>query len=501
MGQRGLDKRVFFLLCIIVLSSGIVGYCLLTRGHNWGDDFAAYILQAQSLCTGNITVFIQDSRFTIQESSYPFGPVMVPWGFPILLAPIYSLYGLNILALKTVLSVCYMAFLFAFFFLARTRCTQWESLLLTAFMAYSAGFLAAQNEILSDLPFLLWSTVALTHIERYGDSESRSLPGVGTATFTGLAIFAATITRFNGLLLLGALGAAQLIRLRQRPRCWTLTSKRVLQLLLPYLVFCECYAIYSLVLPSLATGYADQLQGFSASTLLNNALYYVLLPGAFLQGFMIGGYALYAGLLSFAAFAVLQCRTANAPLAAYAAATLAIFVVFPHVQGPRYILPILPIFFLFAFQGMKAAAGCLRSNLQRVALIFVYAAWSMLTIASLETSLIAARANLLSGREESSGPFSPSASSMFSFIRSNTPADSIVVFFKPRAMRLLAGRQSFLSTNCSDLANGNYAVIDTTQGNYNQVSDSPAETCQASMSLTKVYSQGEFEIYELLAAH
>ena len=40
-------------LGIIVVISGVVGFLMLNRGHDWGDDFAAYILQAQALVRGD----------------------------------------------------------------------------------------------------------------------------------------------------------------------------------------------------------------------------------------------------------------------------------------------------------------------------------------------------------------------------------------------------------------------------------------------------------------
>jgi hypothetical protein len=84
----------------------------LTNGHDWGDDFAAYIMQAKSITEGRHSEFIEANRFTIEQSSYPIGPVAYPWGFPVLLAPFYALFGLNMIALKSVSIICFLLFLF-----------------------------------------------------------------------------------------------------------------------------------------------------------------------------------------------------------------------------------------------------------------------------------------------------------------------------------------------------------------------------------------------------
>jgi hypothetical protein len=63
------------LLVVIILSSLLIGASTLTRGHEWGDDFAAYTMQAQSILNGNASEFIERNSFTIFESSFQIGPV------------------------------------------------------------------------------------------------------------------------------------------------------------------------------------------------------------------------------------------------------------------------------------------------------------------------------------------------------------------------------------------------------------------------------------------
>ena len=62
------------LICIIVLSL-LLGLAVLNRGHDWGDDFASYIMQAKSIWTGTMPEFVEHNRFTITQSSIVIGPV------------------------------------------------------------------------------------------------------------------------------------------------------------------------------------------------------------------------------------------------------------------------------------------------------------------------------------------------------------------------------------------------------------------------------------------
>src|SRR5512134_1998673 len=107
------------LLSIIILISIVIGACTLTRGHQWGDDFAWYILQAKSIVTGTTDEFMEVSAFTNYESTTHLGPLAYPWGYPLILAPVYALNGISPLALKLPGLVFYAGFLVCLYFLMR----------------------------------------------------------------------------------------------------------------------------------------------------------------------------------------------------------------------------------------------------------------------------------------------------------------------------------------------------------------------------------------------
>ena len=63
------------MLGLIVLVCEGLAFFTLTRGHLWWDDFAGYLLQAKSILSWTMADFITHNTFTIQNSSYPPGPV------------------------------------------------------------------------------------------------------------------------------------------------------------------------------------------------------------------------------------------------------------------------------------------------------------------------------------------------------------------------------------------------------------------------------------------
>ncbi len=55
------------ILFIMIILSIVLGACTLTRGQEWGDDFASYVLQAESILNGTTAEFIETSAFTNTE--------------------------------------------------------------------------------------------------------------------------------------------------------------------------------------------------------------------------------------------------------------------------------------------------------------------------------------------------------------------------------------------------------------------------------------------------
>ena len=154
------------LFAVLLAVAGLLAWGGLTNGHDWGDDFSAYIMQARSLTEGNPLDFIEKNRVTVQQSSYPMGPVLYPWGFPALLVPIYAVLGLNMLALKSVGVAGFLLFLLVLWVAFRKYHSGWWRVVLICLFALNPEMLGFTNQILSDIPFLLFSTLGVMLIGR-----------------------------------------------------------------------------------------------------------------------------------------------------------------------------------------------------------------------------------------------------------------------------------------------------------------------------------------------
>lgn len=499
-----LNKSTLLALGLIVLISAALGASILTRDHAWGDDFAAYIMQAQSILQGNMQAFIQHNSFTIERSSYNIGPVTQLWGFPLLLAPAVAAFGLDILSLKYVMTLLHAGFLVVFFLLASTRLDSPRSLLAVALVAFNPLWLQAQNAILSDLPFALFSTLALWLMLRRPSAQASSSRQVGRGMLLGAAIFLAAFTRWTGWLLLLPLAVMQAPPLWRQARAGERMFRPLLLASVPYVTLAALYALQSGIFPSLGYPLQDQFADLSRDTVWANLGYYFWLPASFFDHVFGLGKPIQAALLVLYLLSALKRGRRDLPIHLYVLATLIVLVAFPARGGARFLYPIWPLFILFAFDGLLWSMDRLRAAHQLAAMPVGYAAWVVLVLISLAACVQAGRANLSAGRmppRADWGAFAPTSMDMYNFVRSRTDVESVIIFFKPRLMRLMTARDSILIARCSNLRRGDVVVLDRKLGLGQQVSPREITTCNPALSLTPVFANEDFLAYQIAPLH
>ena len=136
---------------LIIFAVGAFHLTTIRPGHNWGDDFGMYIHHARNIAEGKPyadTGYIPNPRNVL-------GPVTYPPVFPLLLAPVYQLWGLNLTAMKVELI---LAFLLALFLLAKTvrdfLPANWQ-LALIALVGLNPYFWEYKDHIKSEIPFFV----------------------------------------------------------------------------------------------------------------------------------------------------------------------------------------------------------------------------------------------------------------------------------------------------------------------------------------------------------
>ena len=154
--------------------------------------------------------------------------------------------------------------------------------------------------------------------------------------------------------------------------------------------------------------------------------------------------------------------------------------------------PILAILFVRGLGVIGGGAGRLRSV--RVGIhIHNWAHW-ILPVMLAATCAV----RIASGRtpRELSSPYDPASTQMFQWMRTETPRDAVVSFFKPRVMHLL-GERLAVTAAVEDVRHASYLVYPQLPG---WVGRQPAITAYESAAvLTPVFENPGFVVYRVQA--
>lgn len=475
------------LLAVIILSSLLIGASTLTRGHEWGDDFASYIMQAQSILEGKTDKFIEHNTFTIFESSFQIGPVAYPWGYPIILIPSILFKGLHPLTLKLPGLFFFAGFLLCLYLLTEDRLSRTESLILVSLFAFNPILTKHLDYIMSDIPFLFSVFLALLLIEK---SKNEIL--IRKYVIIGLSIFFAFFLRTTGVILLGSFLAFQaLIFLSQKE----VRKKTVINSLVVVAVFGLLWIVSNAIFPNGQGAYFRQLMGFTWENFISINVPSYFHFGADFLGIPVGStwiYIYYVIVALFLAGAWIR-RSADLHILLFFIFYYSAMVIWPEWQGIRFVFPVLPIFIYFVFQGIKTIVGKLPEKSRTVSTWTVSLLWIALAGTFLFNSGTRSYSNLQSGRNIN-GPFESYSDEVFKYIKDETPPDSVIVFFKPRAMRLFTDRDSIMVLECENLLKGDY-FVQHKNWEYSQIL--PDEIGACNLPLKTVFENRKFIVYEI----
>ncbi len=124
----------------------LINVITLNNGHQWGGDFAQYIIQAR-----NIVEHKPFDQGVMLENMLSYPP-----GFSFLLAPLFYVFGLNFLALKAFNILGYFAGLIVFHkIIAKSVDRSWQRWLI-ALLALNGFYFIFKQNVLADIPFFFF---------------------------------------------------------------------------------------------------------------------------------------------------------------------------------------------------------------------------------------------------------------------------------------------------------------------------------------------------------
>jgi hypothetical protein len=402
---------------------GVFYLATFRKGHRWGDDFSLYILHAKNIVEGRPYA---ETGYLYNPQTTSIGPPSYPPVFPLLLAPVYAIRGLDLEAMKMVVVVFFMAALWMIFLLFRRDLPFPYLVLLIAFLGLNHYFWNLKDDILSDLPFLAFLYLGFVLIRTvYGeDSPGAGPPGrVLPSVLVGLTLALCYGTRSAGLVLLPCLLIHDLLRWKRITALTVSAFLALLSLALLLALFHHSDAPYLsrfTVQPALVL-HKLRAHAFSLMVLWDNgrsiALYAPL--------FVIFNVLAIAGYLA-------KIRQRIEVHDVFAVVYPAVLVLLPPRATIRYLIPIMPLYVFYGLLGLRWMASR-RPALERAAFVLLAIAMTGTTVSKYTTAHFGPL---------SRGVTSEESRALFDFIRRDTEKDAVILFRKPRALALFTGRRS-----------------------------------------------------------
>ena len=274
--RQWMDKQNENLLGLIfAILCGVLAMIAITGGHNYGDDYTAYIAQAMALSDGNLQTWYESNHWIISHSIAGLGPDVYPWGFPLMLIPLYKLFGVNFLAFKCLIGLCFALATFYIYKLYAAHISQSMAVILMLISGLNRAINKAVDEVTSNIPSLFFTFLTIYVIDRYvrlGKRNTKNAILIGLLCFFLVELRQANITILLALFIVDLLYLFQLLKKRK-----SLTKeafgKEIRIGVTPYVVFLVGFVLFRLLFLNAGNTYGSYYN-FSLSFMIRNCIYY-----------------------------------------------------------------------------------------------------------------------------------------------------------------------------------------------------------------------------------
>ena len=387
-------------------------------GHVWADDFAMYVHHAQNIVEGRRYA---DTGYIYNARVPAYSPGMYPPVFPILLAPLYKFFGLNLLPMKLEQVAVFLLALMAVFAYWRRDLGWGYALALIAILGFSPVFWAAKDSVLSDLPFMMFFYLAAVIAQR--------APRVGKnwwgwAILLGVTVYAAIGTRTVGIALIAGMVLYDVLR-----------HGRVAQFSGIALTTCAALVLLqSRLIGSAPGGYMDQVHAITGHTVLFNLAEYSRVLAGFWVASVRNGFSFFVlALVATLTVAGISYRYKSGftIIEAFLVPYIGILILWPYAAGVRAVFPVIPWIVFLAVNGLRNMSEKFSPGYARAAILAFLALIGILFSEGY-------RALDFGPIRENQGL--PEFNQLCAAVRSQTSAGDILVYYRARALSLYTGR-------------------------------------------------------------
>lgn len=400
----------------------------LRSTHDWGDDFAQYLHQAQNIKAG---ISQNNTGYIFNENCFT-GPVAYPAGFPLLLTPVVSAIGTDFVILNQYISVFLILTGVTLFLIFRFYVSFLPASLMAIIFAYNPSLIHFKAQILSDLPFTFFSVLCILFIhlkQRYW-----------LDVLLGLLIGFTIQVRSVGVILPITYLIYQLFvvnKIRQFSyRQQTHTVVTLLSLALCYFAISllyRCNSNYPVFL-----GAERFWQNFNDHFSYNLHHFSMIFRGYITPDYFSIGVLAASCMVAFIVpgFLYFRRKHPSSFLLLYPPFFLlaVVFYKYSHA-GIRLIIPVMPFYFLYAAIGFKETMLTFTKRMKLLAAVagalVLYGYYDEIQRIEINKDTI------------QEGPQQEASKDIFNYINKNLPENTIVVFDKPRALCLYSTVRSF----------------------------------------------------------
>lgn len=419
-------KSVSWTPLLVILLAGFFYVATVRAGHEWGDDFSLYIIHAKNIASG------QDYRQGGYLHYSPYlGPDAYPPIFPLLLAPVYLFFGLNLTALKMVVIAGFLASLLVFLLIVKSELTvAWQAVLLAA-VSFNPYIWDQKDRLTSDLVFLVFAYLAIVLVNNVYRPKADAM-NWKRALIISSVFYLSYGTRSLGLLLVPCLLLYDMIRRKKLiPSRFAIGISGTTLILI---------ALQSHFLHSdrgyydqFATSFHDSLSTWLKYIAHNVVAYVISLTDVWDNGysriFRLGLTVVITGLAGLGYLSRLWREITYTEI--FVTLYVLVVLIVPMDGGLRYLIPAIPFYIFYAQQGLyalpinPASRNAAAAVLGAAILISYFAKYSQQDLKQLQNGI---------SKVESV--------EFFDYIKQRTPASDVFIFTKPRALALFTERKS-----------------------------------------------------------
>lgn len=421
------------LVCLLAALVG-AGLTMTTReGMDWSGDYALYVMNAENVLAGreySDTPYVLNPRNAINPGAYPPG-------YPLLLASVYAVAGLDWDAFKQLGIVLFAASIVIIGLFARQWLPPPVALAATALIATLPFVWELKDELASELPFLLFCYLALYLLEEITAADAKHT--VVSCLVAALAMTAAILIRPVALLLVPAAVLSAALQTRRVFTGGLLTA--VLGLLMS--------VIGLLAFRSDTQTYTSYLSDFGLASIVRNIDAYeggarLLLGALSWDDLVLERITLtLVMVLAIVGFAE-RWRSGPAPSETFALAYIAMVIVYPvSLEPARYLLPVWPLVVLYAFVGALGVTVRWPATLRYAPALALAGVMTMGYVSSYRLAWNAPARPLATG---------PESRDLFAAIEAGVPRGALIVARKPTIVALFADRRASIWPEHADAA-------------------------------------------------